>query len=89
MRKRFLVAYDISDGKRLRDVHREVQAYALGGQKSFYECLAKPSEIVELVATLVSIADPKTDKVHIFELKDPPIFCGTASTPSSEPFMVV
>jgi len=34
----YLVCYDVAAPNRLAKVHKTVQAYAIGGQKSFYEC---------------------------------------------------
>ena len=90
-RKLFLVLYDIADPKRLARVHRQVSAYAIGGQKSFFECWLKPAEIEELVARLEAVFDPKKDRIHFLQL-DPRalrLLLGTARRRSIEPFLVI
>ncbi|WP_243389207.1 CRISPR-associated endonuclease Cas2 [Conservatibacter flavescens] len=37
-RTTYLIAYDIADHKRLARVHKVVEGFAIGGQKSLYEC---------------------------------------------------
>ena len=54
----YLVCYDIANPTRLRRVRKEVRAYAVGGQKSFYECWMTDSEYGELLDTLRSIPKP-------------------------------
>ena len=87
----FLVCYDISAPNRLHRVHKQVQAYAVGGQKSFYECLLTPAELRSLKDGLAKIMDLSTDQAHFFQL-DPrmqPYFYGQAKRRSTQPFLVV
>jgi CRISPR-associated protein Cas2 len=87
----FLVCYDISAPNRLHSVHNCVKAYAVGGQKSFYECWMTPAECRLLQRKLEQLADLKEDTVHFFQL-DPrmqPIFYGQAKRCSTQPFMIV
>lgn len=87
----YLVCYDIANPTRLRRVRKEVRAYAVGGQKSFYECWMTDSEYGELLDTLRDLIDPKTDRVHFFELdpRQQPLFFGQASRQSIQPFMIL
>ena len=48
----YLVCYDISDRNAQRKVHKLVTAHAIGGQKSFYECLMSQSELHILVSKI-------------------------------------
>ena len=87
----FLVCYDISAQSRLYRVHKQVQAYAVGGQKSFYECWLTPAELRALRDTLAKIVDLAEDQVHFFQL-DPrmrPFFYGQAGRRSTQPFLIV
>jgi CRISPR-associated protein Cas2 len=87
----FLVCYDISGQSRLHRVHNCVKAYAVGGQKSFYECWMTPAECRSLRNKLEKLADFKEDTIHFFQL-DPrmqPLFYGQANRRSTQPFMIV
>ena len=87
----YLACYDISDPKRLRKVHRIVQAYAIGGQKSFYECWLTEVDRTELLDRVQAAFDPEEDQFRLFRL-DPnaeTIFMGIARRQSLQPFMVV
>lgn len=87
----YLVCYDISDPRSLCRVHKKVQAFAIGGQKSFYECWLTASELQTLRTDLLDLMDPQTDRVHLFQL-DPrlkPHFFGSAKRQSCQPFLIV
>ena len=87
----YLVCYDITDTRRRQRVHRSVQAYAIGGQKSFYECWLTGAEYVSLLKTLAQNIICEEDRVHIFQL-DPrmaPFFYGQAKRQSIRPFMIL
>ena len=87
----FLVCYDITDQTRLHRVHKQVQAYAVGGQKSCYECWLTSAELRSLKNTLAEIADLAKDRVHFFQL-DPrmrPSFYGQAESRPIQPFLIV
>lgn len=90
-RLRYLVAYDISDPKRLRKVHKKVESYAIGGQKSFYECWLTSTELNTFNQQLYDLIDSTEDKIYIFQIpKDtkPQLF-GRAKLQSIQPFLVV
>lgn len=87
----YLICYDIADPGRLRRVHRCVKAYAIGGQKSFYECWLTPAELRDLRMRLEHEIVPSEDRVHFFQL-DPrmtPMFYGQARRQSMQPFLIV
>jgi len=87
----YLVCYDVADQSRLHRAHRRVQAYAVGGQKSFYECWLTPAELRSLKKALADIIEFSEDRVHIFQL-DPrisPLFYGRARRRSMQPFLIV
>jgi CRISPR-associated protein Cas2 len=87
----YLVCYDVADARRLRRVHKLVMAYAIGGQKSFYECWLTVSELRELRANLTLEIDAELDRVHLFQLDSrmQPMFFGVASRAAMQPFMIV
>lgn len=90
-RKLFLVLYDVANPKRLNRVHKLVSAYAIGGQKSFFECWLRQAEMEELVRHLEAILDLQKDRVHFFQL-DPRalrLLLGTARRQSIEPFLIL
>ncbi|WP_314868036.1 CRISPR-associated endonuclease Cas2 [Aggregatibacter kilianii] len=90
-RTRYLIAYDIADAKRLYQVHKKVEAYAIGGQKSFYECWMTQHERLKLQENLTALMDNIEDRVFIFQLHsntEPQLF-GTAKLQSTQPFLLV
>jgi CRISPR-associated protein Cas2 len=87
----YLVCYDVADQGRLHRAHKAVQAYAVGGQKSFYECWLTQAELRSLKKKLAAIMDSAEDRVHIFQL-DPritPLFYGLAKRQSLKPFLIL
>lgn len=91
MRSLYLVCYDIASPKRLYKVHKCIKSYAIGGQKSFYECWMTSSERQSLQDDLFELVDESEDRVHFFQL-DPrlePLFFGKASRQSINPFMIM
>lgn len=90
-RTRYLIAYDIADGKRLYRVHKQVEAYAIGGQKSFYECWLTPHELAKFKENLTAMIDNTEDRVFIYQLHqdtEPELF-GKAHLQSTQPFLLV
>ena len=90
-RTRYLIAYDIADSMRLYRVHRKVEAYAIGGQKSFYECWMTQHELLKLKENLTALMDNIEDRVFIFQLNsdtEPQLF-GKAKLQSTQPFLLI
>lgn len=90
-RSLYLVCYDIANPKRLYCIHKQVQAFAVGGQKSFYECWMTPAELASLRRQLEAEMDVVEDRIHFFQL-DPrmtPLFYGRAERQSMQPFLIV
>ena len=90
-RSLYLICYDVANPSRLRRVHRYVMAYAIGGQKSFYECWLTPAEFSGLRQQLTQTIDLLADRIHFFQL-DPrttPMFYGRACRQSLQPFLIV
>ena len=90
-RKLYLVLYDLSNPKRLQKVHRQVSAYAIGGQKSFFECWLRPSELSELMERLRTICCEEEDRIHFLQLdpRELRLLLGTVRRQSIDPFLVI
>lgn len=90
-RTRYLVAYDIADSKRLYRVHKKVEAYAIGGQKSFYECWLTPRELAFFRQEITDIMHGEEDRLFIFQLHSDtqPRLFGKAKLQSTQPFMII
>lgn len=90
-RSLYLICYDISDQKTLRKIHRLVSSYAIGGQKSFYECWMTNSDFILLFQSLENLIRLEADRIHCFDL-DPrikPALFGAARRQSFQPFMIL
>lgn len=90
-RTRYLVAYDIADAKRLYRVHKKVETYAIGGQKSFYECWLTEHELARFKAELNDLMVSGEDRLIIFQLRNDtePMLFGVAMLQSIQPFLLV
>ena len=68
MRTCYIVAYDISDPKRLRRVHRTMRGYGDPLQYSVFRCILSPSERVLLLEALTPIIHHREDQVMFINL---------------------
>lgn len=64
----YLIAYDISNPKRLNAVRHFLKAYSTGGQKSVYECFLTHRELEEVADGLEERIKPSKDRIHIFTM---------------------
>lgn len=64
----YVIAYDITDEKRLNKVREYLKNFSTGGQKSVYECFLTKSELDEVIHTLSSLIKHDEDRVHIFRI---------------------
>lgn len=62
MKKTYLVAYDIANPERLRQVHRTVRAYGDRLQYSVYRCSLTEKGLVLLKAQLEEVMNLREDK---------------------------
>jgi CRISPR-associated protein Cas2 len=67
-RHRFLVAYDVSDPKRLRRVYKKLNGYGDALQYSVFRCELSPKEKELMVEALWEIIHHKEDRVLIVDL---------------------
>ncbi|MBV7387277.1 CRISPR-associated endonuclease Cas2 [Pasteurellaceae bacterium TAE3-ERU1] len=90
-RNHYLVAYDICEAKRLQRVHKAVEAYAVGGQKSFYDCWMTKTELLALKQRLTELMECDCDRAYFFQLHPmcKQYFYGVAKTQSVEPFLFI
>lgn len=70
-RRRYLVAYDIRDGKRLRRVHKTVKGYGWPMQYSVFICDLDDMELMALRMDLGAIIHHHADSVAVIDLGDP------------------
>ncbi len=68
MRRFYIIAYDITDERRLRKVRELLKGYSTGGQKSVYECFLTDGELRSVAAKLNVIIRHGEDRIHIFAL---------------------
>ncbi len=91
LRTLHVVAYDISDPRRLRRVLQAVKAYSTGGQKSVHECWLTAGERDALRAQLLAEIDPGEDSVLLIRPEPhAPVRClGIATPPRDASFFYV
>lgn len=87
----YLIAYDISDSNRLKQIHKKIEAYAVSGQKSFYECWLTDNEFSHFKQEINEIIDVIKDKIIIFQLPQytKPLLFGKAVRQSTQPFFII
>lgn len=87
----YLFAYDVASPKRRYRVHRLLKGYAVGGQKSLFECWVSQGEYADIWAQLSLLIDQNEDKLHCFRLDErmQPFFAGCAKRLAFDPFLMV
>jgi len=70
-RRRFLVAYDIADPKRWRQVYDVVRGHGDRMQYSLYICDLTEVERMHLLFALRAVINHRDDRVAIVDLGDP------------------
>lgn len=68
MRNRYIVAYDVSDGKRLRRIFKKMNGFGDALQYSVFACDLSAKERVLMEETLTEIIDLKQDRVIIVDV---------------------
>lgn len=68
MRNRYLVAYDIVDNERLRDIHRKLMGFGEPIQYSVFICDLSPSELMIMKARIIGLINPNEDNLMIVDL---------------------
>jgi CRISPR-associated protein Cas2 len=62
----YLIAYDITEDKRLNAVRNFLKSYSTGGQKSVYECFLTDGELRFVRSKIKRLIFEMEDRVHIF-----------------------
>lgn len=70
-RRRYLVAYDIREDKRLRVVHKTMRGYGDPLQYSVFICDLDDMERVRMRSDLRSVMNEHADSIAIVDLGDP------------------
>ena len=68
MRNRYIVAYDVSDSKRLRRIFRKMNGFGDALQYSVFTCDLSSKERVLMEEALTEIIDLKEDRVIIVDI---------------------
>lgn len=68
MSQLFLIAFDVSDDKRLRQVANTLLNYGQRVQYSVFECHIENNQLQDLHAELAQHIDPEEDRIHICPL---------------------
>ncbi|HOF58897.1 MAG TPA: CRISPR-associated endonuclease Cas2 [Syntrophorhabdaceae bacterium] len=64
----YLIAYDITENKRLSRVRHFLKNYSTGGQKSVYECFLTDRELRDVSSGLMDLIEISSDRIHIFTM---------------------
>jgi CRISPR-associated protein Cas2 len=67
-RRLYLIAYDITNEKRLNRVRYLLKGYSTGGQKSVYECFLTEAELNYIYKHLKGLIAEDEDRIHIFTM---------------------
>lgn len=65
----YLIAYDVSDPRRLHRVCRYLTGYKVGGQKSVFEIWVTDTELREIRGELGHMMSQEKDRLHILALE--------------------
>jgi CRISPR-associated protein Cas2 len=68
VRSRYLVTYDIRDGKRLRKVFIKMRGYGEAVQYSVFLCKLSPLEKMLMISDLLKIINHNEDSIFIINL---------------------
>lgn len=87
----YLIAYDITEEKRLRNVRDFLKGYSTGGQKSVYECFLTDGELKFVTSKLNRLIFRLEDRVHIFQLdgRSRPHVMGIALNPKDPSYFYI
>lgn len=68
MRVLYIIAYDITDARRLGQIRYFLKGYSTGGQRSVYECFLEREELKFIISKIKRLINPNEDRVHIFRI---------------------
>lgn len=64
----YILSYDISNAKRLRQMHKLALAYGRALQYSVFYCMLRREDRVRLALRVQGLIDPRTDRVIILDI---------------------
>lgn len=64
----YLIAYDVTEGRRLNRVRHFLKGYSTGGQKSVYECFLTHGELRYVTERLHDLIEEEEDRLHVFTM---------------------
>ena len=64
----YIISYDISDPKKLKEVHHFLKDYGTWVQLSVFECWLTEEEYKKVKDTLKNLIDPVQDRVRFYNL---------------------
>lgn len=70
-RRRYLVAYDVRDDRRLRQVHTTIKGFGWAMQYSVFICDLEPAQRFALLGAVGAIIDHRADSIAMIDLGDP------------------
>ena len=65
-----MVAYDVTDNRRLNRVRRFLEGYRVAGQKSCFECWVTARDLRQVLHGVGGLMDPASDRVHLYQLDE-------------------
>jgi CRISPR-associated protein Cas2 len=68
MRQRYIVAYDICDPKRLREIFKKMRGFGDPVQYSVFECDLNPSEKILMISAVSEIINHSVDQILIIDI---------------------
>jgi len=68
VKRLWLVAYDVTDARRLRRVFRLLRQWGVPVQYSVFECHLSDSEVERLAQALADALDEAADRAHLYPL---------------------
>jgi CRISPR-associated protein Cas2 len=87
----YLIAYDMTDDRRLNRIRHFLKGYSTGGQKSVYECFLTDGELKFVTSRLGRMIFMLEDRVHIFQLdgRSRPHVFGIALAPKDPSYFYI
>jgi CRISPR-associated protein Cas2 len=68
MRQLFIVAYDVSDPKRLYRVHKRLLGFGEPQQYSIFLCLLSPKELILMMDAVEEVIKKSEDRIMVVNL---------------------
>lgn len=89
MRSVYLVTYDVSDDKRLRQVFKKMNGYGEHLQYSVFQCELSDRERIQMIAELTDIIHHQQDQILIFSLGNADRYNANSTIALGKPYQFV